>query len=434
MQKKKGPRRGIFLQMLSVILVPLLAFVIMVMVFETRQITQSLQNEIKEKLKDDAEMALYLYEQQFPGDYSMDSSTKVIYKGGVSLEEGRAFVDKIKEITDADITFYYKDVRVLTTLKDKEGNFITQTKANSVVKNTVLDGKQETFYPNSTVEDEEYFAYYAPICDASGNATGMIFAGKPSKYVDGIIKKALLPVGVILVIYIIILIGIITVYSRYLASVIVELKAFLLGVSGGNLDTPIKKKIYERNDELGDIAKSADVMRGSLKDLIEKDPLTGLYNRRYGLINMNKLIENSKKYANSFFVCLADIDFFKKFNDAYGHDCGDEVLRTVSDILKDSVGRNGVACRWGGEEFLLVFEADNMDAAFADMNKLITQVRKTVINYRGIEVKVTISVGLTEGDFEEDNDTIIKRADDGLYMGKESGRDRVVIMDKFKED
>ena len=125
-------------------------------------------------------------------------------------------------------------------------------------------------------------------------------------------------------------------------------------------------------------------------------------------------------------ITIGDIDFFKKVNDTYGHECGDEVLRTLAAVFKKEMEGHGVVARWGGEEFIFVFEGVNGDEAMVLLDHLQRAIRDTVINYEGLQLKVTMTFGLVEYNTKLRLDENINIADERLYIGKEKGRDRII--------
>ena len=125
-------------------------------------------------------------------------------------------------------------------------------------------------------------------------------------------------------------------------------------------------------------------------------------------------------------IAIGDIDFFKKVNDTYGHECGDEVLRTLAAVFKKEMEGHGVVARWGGEEFIFVFEGVNGDEAMVLLDHLQRAIRDTVINYEGLQLKVTMTFGLVEYNTKLRLDENINIADERLYIGKEKGRDRII--------
>ncbi len=163
-----------------------------------------------------------------------------------------------------------------------------------------------------------------------------------------------------------------------------------------------------------------------LKHIADIDPLTQLMNRRSA---MEKMAAISQKYAtnnNAVSIAIGDIDFFKKVNDTYGHDCGDYVLKTIGGIFATEMESKGFVCRWGGEEFLFVFSSMNGDEAFIELNNLREQIERFKFLFKGNEFNLTMTFGVDEFSNNVPIDDVIKAADEKLYMGKEGGRNQVV--------
>lgn len=170
----------------------------------------------------------------------------------------------------------------------------------------------------------------------------------------------------------------------------------------------------------------------SLVDVATKDALTGLFNRRKMQDILNTMSEILSASGHQICIAIVDIDNFKKINDTYGHNAGDEVLRTIANIFLtiQQESENFSACRWGGEEFLIFYRnrSENNDTAFQEFDNLRKQIENATVNYNNHEIHFTATIGLT---FYQENSTIsdmIKRADDCLYYGKEHGKN-VVIRD-----
>ncbi len=177
---------------------------------------------------------------------------------------------------------------------------------------------------------------------------------------------------------------------------------------------------YRKNEADSKLMKYNDML---MKEA-NTDQLTGLYNRRRAVYILDDLKQAA--YLESISVVMADIDFFKKVNDTYGHDAGDEVLKFISRTMQDNCGRDALIIRWGGEEFLMVFGGKNGDETYPVIEKLRKTIMATPINVKGTEIKVTMTFGIAEYDFSGDLHNTVKEADSKLYMGKEDGRNRVV--------
>ncbi|MEH2500250.1 diguanylate cyclase (GGDEF)-like protein/PAS domain S-box-containing protein [Bradyrhizobium sp. AZCC 1678] len=171
--------------------------------------------------------------------------------------------------------------------------------------------------------------------------------------------------------------------------------------------------------------------RVRLMDLLQKqavtDELTGLPNRREFLEIMEKVLESDEQLA----VLMLDIDYFKKVNDTYGHDAGDEVLRVLSKIGMAASRKMDVFARWGGEEFVAALTGLDAEHARATAEKLRTTFEKQDFEHDwsiGHAIPFTVSIGVaTRADGENDLDAIMKRADEALYQAKENGRNRVEV-------
>jgi two-component system, cell cycle response regulator len=183
--------------------------------------------------------------------------------------------------------------------------------------------------------------------------------------------------------------------------------------------TQIKRKRY------------SDCLRMRLEESVELaviDALTGLHNRRYMETHLRTLVEEATSSARPLSVLVADIDYFKRINDTYGHDAGDTVLREFAARFRRYTRDMDLACRLGGEEFVIVMPDTSLDHATQVGERLRACIAGDPFQINAVErVRVTASVGLATlegcGDTPE---TIFKRADNALYAAKRNGRNRVV--------
>ncbi len=157
------------------------------------------------------------------------------------------------------------------------------------------------------------------------------------------------------------------------------------------------------------------------------DPLTGLSNRRSMMEYLSHLEAQHQKGLGAYIsIALGDIDFFKKINDTYGHDCGDVVLKHLAALFLEFMDGKGEVCRWGGEEFLFVFYNCNGDDTFLLLDSLLSQIRDIEIEYQGQVLKLTLTFGLEEVNLALGMESGINAADKKLYIGKERGRNCVI--------
>src|SRR5712691_6621344 len=158
------------------------------------------------------------------------------------------------------------------------------------------------------------------------------------------------------------------------------------------------------------------------------DALTGLYNRRYMETHVGTLVEQAATRGKPLTVLVLDIDYFKAINDGHGHDSGDDVLREFAIRIKKSIRGIDLACRYGGEEFVVVMPETDMAVATMVAERLRRRIATEPfpIHQGGRLIEVTISIGLAALGRDDTAATVLKRADQALYRAKRDGRNRVV--------
>ncbi|MBV9239084.1 MAG: diguanylate cyclase [Xanthobacteraceae bacterium] len=166
-----------------------------------------------------------------------------------------------------------------------------------------------------------------------------------------------------------------------------------------------------------------------LRIMANHDQLTGLFNRYYLLETLERELARASRLQVSVAVAILDIDHFKDYNDHFGHEAGDEVLRTTAAMLKDAVRSTDIVCRYGGEEFLIVFLDSAAATAIPRVDQICQDIRQRVYLYRGSAMpSVTMSVGVAE--FPQHGrsvDALIRAADRALYAAKKAGRDCIEV-------
>jgi len=165
-----------------------------------------------------------------------------------------------------------------------------------------------------------------------------------------------------------------------------------------------------------------------MQHLAITDSLTGLYNRRYFFEFTEKEISQSKRYMRDLSLIMMDIDHFKRVNDRFGHQIGDQVLKNVADICLSMLRKADIMCRFGGEEFMLLLPETGKEEAESAAERMCRAVADAVIQADSGEVKITLSIGVAELDKEQDTlDSLIFAADNALYRAKAAGRDCVRV-------
>jgi len=161
--------------------------------------------------------------------------------------------------------------------------------------------------------------------------------------------------------------------------------------------------------------------------LATHDALTKIYNRNKLLEDLNEEMVRVNRYNKSLSIIMFDIDFFKKINDTYGHDIGDEVLINLSKTIKNSIREIDTFARWGGEEFMILLPETDIDSACNLAEKLKNIIQNSnLLDKKDINLEVTCSFGVTSYIKNETSEEFLKRVDEALYEAKNSGRNRVI--------
>lgn len=161
-----------------------------------------------------------------------------------------------------------------------------------------------------------------------------------------------------------------------------------------------------------------------LIEMTRVDSLTGLYNRRYLTQRIDEEIERSRRHGNPLCLILLDIDHFKQINDTQGHLCGDQALRILASTLKETLRKSDIPGRFGGEEFICILPETTLEHAYQLAERCRKKIADLPITYNDTTFSITFSAGLSEMQVTDTFDSLIKRADDAMYLAKQAGRNR----------
>lgn len=421
---------GISHTLTKMTVLPLLLFGIVTTIFSLYWVSSSLESEVQNELKSLAGSAIETLDLLYPGDYAMYSNPDeiLVVKGDTILNTHSTYAvaDMLKEQTNVDYTLFYGGMRILTTLYDTSGQRLIGTEANPTIVTDVIDHQTPAFYNNVDIFGQSYLCYYTPLYNSDGSCIGMFATIIPATRVRQLTLKASLPI--LILAFAAIVIAFLWSYRRShdFVSVIQKTEQTFQKVSKGLLSNTVPPDLLARKDEFGSMSHSLVDMQASLRLLIEQDALTGLANRRFGQQKLDQLITNTSGTNKSFSLAMGDIDFFKKFNDTYGHDCGDLVLQRVSLTMRECTKDHGYCIRWGGEEFLIVLTQGSYKEHVSLMQSVIDHIRNTIVDYNGQQLSVTMTFGLIDASEYASSDEMIKVVDTLLYYGKENGRNRLV--------
>ena len=426
--KQEKLKNSLRAQILKVTLVPLILMTIIIVAISSSTLYRAMVQQVQEEMQKDADLIVMLYDEIFTGDFSVgtdeDGTEILIYKGDRKITgEDEAF-EELAHILNIDISLFYQDTRILTTLRNADGKTAAGTKAAAVVKRDVIENGEPTFYSDVTVYDNESFAYYKPLYAADGTVFGMVGVCRSSAEVRSDARNHIWPI-VLAVAIMAVIVALITVwYIRKITDRIASINKFMNSMANGDFDITMPADISSKDDEIKKLANDGKQMARSIKKLVEYDALTDIANRRYAEKQLLEVKTRCQNNGMHFCVCIGDIDFFKKVNDTYGHEMGDEILKQVAAKLKAGIHGHGMVARWGGEEFLLIFYEMDMAEAGKLLESILDSIR--TIYVPNTDRQITMSFGLTQADNWESRDLTVKRADDNLYEAKASGRNQII--------
>ena len=203
----------------------------------------------------------------------------------------------------------------------------------------------------------------------------------------------------------------------------------------GHTLTRYQQQIISNFSEIIKLSLANIHLNEALREQAIHDPLSGLLNRRYLHEYLPHMLQHAIRTNHSLCVGMIDIDYFKRINDLYGHDAGDEVIKHIGTILKNGIRDSDIACRFGGEEFVIVLIGTDLQHANITMEHIRMEVKNTQIFVQNqLLPPITISIGIAEAPRHgETIDDILREADSALYSAKEAGRDRVVVAQLLDE-
>lgn len=160
-----------------------------------------------------------------------------------------------------------------------------------------------------------------------------------------------------------------------------------------------------------------------------RDPLTGLFNRRYMEETLEREVHRSARNAECLALLMLDIDHFKQFNDTFGHPAGDTLMRGLGDFLSQRTRGQDIACRYGGEEFVLILAYSSIDGARKRAEILREEIKQLTVQHAGqVLGRISFSIGISAfPDCGTTVEELLRTADQALYRAKTEGRDRVVV-------
>ncbi|NOY99731.1 MAG: diguanylate cyclase [Chloroflexi bacterium] len=182
------------------------------------------------------------------------------------------------------------------------------------------------------------------------------------------------------------------------------------------------------NESLKAQLSKIESLQAQLREQVIRDPLTGLFNRRYLAEALDVEVARAERDKTPISAIIMDVDYFKDFNDTYGHKCGDQVLQYLGELLLENTRRGDIVCRYGGEEFVILMPKVDLEVAARRAESWRQAFETAVIDYEKQQLSATFSVGVANFPLHAKNgEDLLKAADQALYRSKANGRNRVTV-------
>jgi diguanylate cyclase (GGDEF)-like protein len=195
----------------------------------------------------------------------------------------------------------------------------------------------------------------------------------------------------------------------------------------------VEKRLRYVNDRQQSQLIEIGLLQSKLREQAIRDPLTNLFNRRYLEETLDHEIARASREGYSIGIMMIDLDHFKKVNDTYGHEAGDNVLKAIATTLSVETRRGDFACRYGGEEFVIVMPNMDSHVAYERAEKLRNTLNSLYIPYGIYSLTITISMGIASYPANGlTRETILRAADKAMYAAKEAGRDHILSYDQLQ--
>ena len=413
-------------KLLVIVILPMLLLAAACTLIGYKLTLRSLETAKKEELKSTAVMAETVIDTLIPGDYRLeeDNGAYLLFKGDEDITQSYDLVDRINDMTGLEASLIYEDTRILTTVYNRNKvRYVGSGIYDKVVDH--MKSTEEDSFSTTLIGTEKYYAYYHPLFNSDGTYAGAIELCSHYSSISGLAWTPIIFIAVLILVVMAVLMVLILNHNKGVETSIGKLLDFTKKASSGNDAAELDVSVLRRGDEIGGVAASVLEMHRSLRDMMDKDALTKLYNRRSANRKLDLIRSHFVNDGAPYSVAIGDIDFFKKVNDTYGHDAGDLILITVSNILQKHMKPLGFVARWGGEEFLLVFDKLGIEEAEKKLWEILEEIRATEVEYNDLTIMVTMSFGVACQP-ELPQDDLLKIADERLYYAKESGRNKVV--------
>ena len=268
MERKKKKGLGILAKLILMCALPIICADVILAVYSINALQNGMKEKVMKGLSLVCQSVSASYDAIDPGEYRVKGY--LLYKGDYNITAHEDIIDSYTLGEDTDVTLFYGDVRVATSLIDQSGNRMLWTKAPDVVVEHVLKGGEEYSTDSIVINDQNYYAYYKPVRNREGSVVGMVFAGQPSEDVDATIRTKITGIVFISLVILVVALVVCTFLVRGIAAIVVRVSGMLGSISDGNL----RVELSEGAEKLSTVAKKRTdeigVMVASMYGLAEK--------------------------------------------------------------------------------------------------------------------------------------------------------------------
>ncbi|MBR4581634.1 MAG: diguanylate cyclase [Lachnospiraceae bacterium] len=422
-QAKPKHKKKLWLQICNITLVPILLMGILFICIGLYSLRMSSVEETFLRLRGVAVLTAEHF-SAINGLYHMDSGD--LYCGDRKMSDELPFLEEEKRAFNTDLSIFYGNNRVMTTMIDENGKRRLGTVlADNRIVTEVFKGNIVSTEKNM-IGNERYLCVYVPIYN-NNQVVGMVGSAISLSNFYRMNRIFYIEIALLTLITAMITFLLISVFTNKIVKRLIVIREYMEEiVKKQTAEQEMDPLAFNRNDEIAELATHSVNAATSIKNLMGTDPLTGLYNRRAGRQRLIKLWEDSLENFEVFTIVIGDLDHFKNINDKYGHDMGDTVLTNISAILKKHCTGRDFAVRWGGEEFLMGFCSAREESYEIVKNISKDIKREAFFAGEGVVFHMSMTFGMASFAGEEKIDDLITIADRNLYKGKNSGRDCIV--------
>lgn len=381
MERKR--KMSIMVRLLLMVIPPCLLMGVLMTLYSGWNMQKGMQKTTLDGLRSTDYAVLEMFENVADGDYKQDAKGNV-YRGEYKISDNNELADYIKNKTDVDVTFFYGDTRVLTSLKDKKtGDRLIGTTASKEVTDKVLKNGKEYSDTGIVINERPYYGYYVPVKNSDDSIVGMVFVGRESKDINAFIKSK--SSAVFLMALIIMAMASIAAWitSRSVAVSVRGTEKVIGALADGNLTLNVEEKLLGRNDEIGDMARSVEKLRQELFEIISD------IKKSSGILNasgesLSQMAENSSATTNEMSKVIEDlskgaVSQAEEIEEASVHigEMGQVIEEIVSNV--DGLDHTSVKMKNASDESSVIIRqlSESNDRTTQAINRISRQIEAT---------------------------------------------------------